>query len=40
MDTAPTLADYEELADVEIDLSDADLDRETIDAELERLFDA
>ncbi|MFC3960159.1 hypothetical protein [Halovivax cerinus] len=40
MKPAPTLEDYEELAGVEIDLSEHDIDRETINAELERLYEA
>ncbi|WP_275039682.1 hypothetical protein [Natrinema limicola] len=37
-DDTPTLTDYEETADIEFDLSDEEIDRETINAELERLF--
>ncbi|SDD23809.1 hypothetical protein [Natrinema hispanicum] len=37
-DDTPTLNNYEETADVEFDLSDEEIDRETINAELERLF--
>ncbi|SER20356.1 hypothetical protein [Natrinema salaciae] len=37
-DEIPTLSDYEETADVEFALDDGTLDRETINAELERLF--
>ncbi|RZV06291.1 hypothetical protein BDK88_3839 [Natrinema hispanicum] len=37
-DDTPTLTDYEETADVEFDMSDEEIDRETINAELERLF--
>ncbi|MDQ2051017.1 hypothetical protein RBH26_11050 [Natronolimnohabitans sp. A-GB9] len=38
-DTPPTLSDYEELMDGDgFDLDGQDLDRETINTELERLF--
>ncbi|WP_267878286.1 hypothetical protein [Haloterrigena salifodinae] len=39
-DTTPTLDDYETVAGIEFDLSGEELDRETINAELERLFSA
>jgi hypothetical protein len=35
---APTLSDYEETAAVTFDLDSEELDREAINAELERLF--
>lgn len=34
----PTLSDYEETADIEFDLDGDGLDRDAINAELERLF--
>lgn len=34
----PILSDYEAVADVDFDLDSEELDRETINAELERLF--
>lgn len=36
---SPTLEDYEEVAGIEIDLSDEEIDREAINAELERLYE-
>lgn len=35
----PTLEDYENAADVSFDLSGEEFDRETINSELEALFD-
>ena len=35
---SPTLSTYEEMASVEFDLDDEDLDREAINEELERVF--
>lgn len=34
----PTLEDYENTADVEFDLTSQEIDRKTINTELERLF--
>lgn len=35
----PTLEEYEEVAGIEIDLSDQEIDRQAINAELERLYE-
>ncbi|WP_268258130.1 hypothetical protein [Halopiger djelfimassiliensis] len=37
-DEPPTLSDYEETGGIEFDLDGEKIDRETINAELERLF--
>lgn len=34
----PTLSDYEETAGIEFEFDDDDIDRDAINAELERLF--
>ncbi|WP_282102541.1 hypothetical protein [Halovivax limisalsi] len=36
---SPTLEDYEEAVGIDVDLGDVEVDRESINAELERLFD-
>lgn len=36
----PTLSDYEAVADVDFDLDSEELDRDAINAELERLFNS
>lgn len=35
----PTVSDYEEMADVEIDFSDDELDRDTLNARIAEMFD-
>lgn len=37
-DEPPALEDYEETAAIDFDLADREINRETINAELERLF--
>ncbi|MFD1634316.1 hypothetical protein ACOZ4L_01140 [Haloplanus ruber] len=35
----PTVSDYEEMAEVDFDFSDDELDRETLNARLAEMFD-